>query len=147
MNKTLISISEKLDEHIKKTNLKSSHQRKEILKTFYNSEKHLTAEELYELCKTDSTNIGIATVYRALKLFCEIGICNEINIDNGITRYEIVSDKHHHDHLICSKCGAFIEIVSPEIEAIQESIARKYGFQLTNHRLNLYGMCPACRGK
>lgn len=135
----------KLDEHIKSENLKSSNQRNEILHIFFDSKKHLTVEELYDICKENIPNIGIATIYRALKLFCKIGICNEIKIENGITRYEINDGSSHHDHLICSECGAFVEIKSDEIEEIQKKIAEKNGFLLTNHRLNLYGICSKCR--
>ena len=138
-------VSQKLEEYIKKANLKSSNQRADILKIFYDEKNHLTAEELYEICKDKIPNIGIATVYRALKLFCEIGICQELKMDNGITRYEVNNENKHHDHLICSGCGTFVEIVSDEIENIQKEIAEKNGFILTRHRLNLYGLCPKCR--
>jgi Fur family transcriptional regulator, ferric uptake regulator len=138
-------ISIKLQEYIKSENLKSSNQRNEILSIFFESNKHLTVEELYDICKVKISNIGIATIYRAMKLFCKIGICSEIKIENGITRYEIISSSFHHDHLICSKCGMFIEIMSDEIEEIQKRIAEKHGFVLTSHRLNLYGTCSECR--
>ncbi|HNX23477.1 MAG TPA: Fur family transcriptional regulator [Spirochaetota bacterium] len=146
MNITLNEILIKLEHHLKNEHLKSSSQREDILRILYNSGKHLTAEELYDICKKSIPNLGIATIYRAIKLFCSIGVCTEIIIDNGITRYEI-NDNHHHDHLICSKCGIFVGIVSPEIEKIQKKISENYGFELVNHRLNLYGICPKCRAK
>ncbi len=145
MNITLNEILIRLGEYLKSENLKSSIQREDILKIFYNSGKHLTAEELYDICRENIPNLGIATIYRALKLFCSIGICKEIVVDDGVTRYEINDDKNHHDHLICTKCGIFVEIVSPEIEKIQKKISASHGFELINHRLNLYGICPACR--
>jgi Fur family transcriptional regulator, ferric uptake regulator len=146
-DRKLITISERLGEHIRTANLKSSSQREEILKVLYNSGKHLTAEELYENCKAENPGIGIATVYRALKLLCEIGICRELRIDRGITRYEVADGESHHDHLICTGCGAFVEVVSQEIERIQERIASAHGFKLESHRLNLYGLCARCRKK
>ena len=147
MKITLNEILTKLGEHLKSEHLKLSSQREEILGIFYNSGKHLTAEELYDICRESVPNLGIATIYRALKLFCRIGICKEIFIDNGITRYEISDDKNHHDHLICTKCGMFVEIISPEIEKIQNKISSAHGFDLVDHRLNLYGICPQCRKK
>jgi len=146
MNITLKEIIIRLEEHLRKEHLKSSSQREDILRIFYNSGKHLTAEELYDICRESIPNIGIATIYRAIKLFSSIGICKEIVIDDGITRYEINDDNAHHDHLICTRCGIFIEIVSPEIEKIQKKISDSYGFELVNHRLNLYGICSKCRG-
>ena len=144
---TLDEVLLKLSVHLKSENLKSSSQREDILKIFYNSGKHLTAEELYNICRETIPNLGIATIYRAIKLFCSIGICKEIIIDSGISRYEINDERNHHDHLICSKCGIFIEIVSPEIEKIQKKISESHGFELISHHLNLYGVCPKCRGK
>lgn len=147
MNITLNEIMKKLDDHLKSEHLKSSSQREDILRIFYNSGKHLTAEELYDICRGSIPNIGIATIYRAIKLFCNIGICKEINIDGGISRYEINDDRNHHDHLICTKCGVFVEIVSPEIEKIQKKLSESHGFELITHHLNLYGICPKCRNK
>lgn len=147
MNIALSEILKRLDDHLKSEHLKSSNQREEILKVFYNSGKHLTAEELYNTCRGSIPNLGIATIYRAIKLFCSIGICKEIIVENGTARYEISDDNNHHDHLICSKCGIFVEIVSPEIEKLQKKISDSYGFELVNHRLNLYGICPGCRKK
>src|SRR5208337_92342 len=99
MNAELNEILSRLEEYLRSEHLKSSSQREDILRVLYNSGKHLTAEELYDICRESIPNLGIATIYRALKLFCIIGICKEIVIDNGITRYEINDDKNHHDHI------------------------------------------------
>lgn len=147
MNITLNEILKKLGEHLKSEHLKTSSQREDILKIFYNSGKHVTAEELYDMCRESIPNLGIATIYRALKLFCIIGISKEIVLDDGIIRYEINDAKNHHDHLICTKCGKFVEIFSPEIEKIQKKISSDHGFELVDHRLNLYGICSKCRGR
>jgi Fur family ferric uptake transcriptional regulator len=137
----------KLEVYLRQEHLKSSSQRGDILEVLYVSGKHMTAEELYDTCKKSMPKIGIATVYRALKLFCKIGICREILVDNGVIRYEIEDDTKHHDHLICSRCGAFVEIYSPEIEKLQKKISESHGFILTNHRLNMFGVCSKCKKK
>ncbi|OHD67780.1 MAG: transcriptional repressor [Spirochaetes bacterium RBG_16_49_21] len=133
-----------LNGYIRKNNLKSSSQRGIILEAFLSSNRHITADELRDIIKIENPNIGIATIYRTMKLLCECGLCRELILEDGKTRFEAVYDHEHHDHLICTKCGAFVEILSPEIEKLQKKIARKNGFILKSHRLNLYGICKAC---
>jgi Fur family ferric uptake transcriptional regulator len=134
-----------LRDFISRKNLKQSGQRQRIFKVFLSSRKHLTADNLYRQVKKIFPGIGIATVYRSLKLFCESGLCRELKGEDGTARYELQYGHEHHDHLICIRCGRFIEVVHPMIEKLQEEIARKEGFRLVRHRLELYGLCPACR--
>ncbi|MBC8414640.1 transcriptional repressor [bacterium] len=133
-----------LSDYIRTKSLKNSEQRQQILDIFLKTEKHLTAEELYLIVKAKSESIGYATIYRTLKLFVDAGLCSELQSPDGITRYEHLYNHKHHDHLICMTCGKFIEILSPEIEALQEKIALKHGFVLNQHRLDLYGTCSEC---
>ena len=91
--------------------------------------------------------IGYATIYRTLKLLCECGICRKLRVENGISRYEPLYGHEHHDHLICLKCGRFIEVVNLDIEKLQEKIAKAEGFILMRHRLVMYGICKSCRNK
>jgi len=125
--------------------LKQSDQRQEILMTFLKIEKHLTADELYRLVKKKNPKIGFATIYRTLKLLCESGLCRELKLEDGSVRYEHLYGHDHHDHLICVKCGKFIEVVDPEIEKLQERLAKKEGFTLQGHKLLMYGICRECR--
>jgi Fur family ferric uptake transcriptional regulator len=136
---------EVLENFIRSKNLRRSEQRQQILDVFLKTEKHLTAEDLYNIVKKKTPSIGYATIYRSLKLFSEAGLCRELHVADGITRYEHLYNHKHHDHLICTKCGKFVEIESPEIEALQEKIAKKKGFELIKHRLELYGLCSACK--
>jgi Fur family ferric uptake transcriptional regulator len=136
---------EVLSNYIRNKNMKQSDQRQQILEIFLKTERHLTAEELYLMVKEKIPSIGSATIYRTLKLLVEAGLCRELRVENGLTRYEHLYGHEHHDHLICTKCGKFVEIVSPDIEALQEKIAKKNGFFLERHRLELYGICRACR--
>ncbi len=132
-------------EFIRSKNLKQSNQRQQIMETFLKTEKHLTAEELYRMVRKKNSSIGYATIYRTMKLLSEAGLCRELLIEDGVTRYEHLYNHKHHDHLICTECGIFVEIESPEIETLQEKIAKKNGFVLTKHRLDLYGLCNNCR--
>ncbi len=138
---------EVLEDYIHSKNLRHSEQRVQILEIFLKSERHLTAEELYGMVKKKNPSTGFATIYRTLKLLIEAGLCRELQVENGLTRYEHLYGHQHHDHLICTNCGRFVEIISPEIEELQEKIARENGFRLRRHRLELYGICKKCREK
>ena len=131
--------------HIRHKNLKYTEQRTQILKTFLETERHLTAEELYVLVKKKFPSIGYATICRTVKLLCECGLCSELKVEDGVTRYEHLYGHEHHDHLICINCGSFIEVVSPEIERLQEKLVEENDFVLKRHRLELYGICKKCR--
>lgn len=139
--------AERLDEHVKQKGLKSSGQRSVILSIMLGDERHHTVEELYEICKKKNPDIGIATVYRTVKLLCDAGIARELHINNDVTRYEIITDDTHHDHLVCIRCGNFVEIASDVIEKEQLKIAKQNGFDLTDHSLILYGICSSCAKK
>lgn len=132
------------DDFVKKRELKNSGQRKEILLTFLKTEKHLTADELHRLVKKKNPSIGIATVYRTLKLLCECGLGSELRLGDGSVRYEHLYGHEHHDHLLCTKCGEFTEVIDPEIEKLQERLARKEAFRLQGHKLVMYGICRKC---
>ena len=111
---------------------------------FLKTERHLSAEELYDIVREKNPSIGYATIYRTLKLLSEAGLCRELQADGRITRYEHLHNRDHHDHLVCTECGKMVEFEIPEIEALQEKIARKNGFVLKNHRWELYGLCSDC---
>ncbi len=125
--------------------LRMTSQRELILKTFCKQKKHVTAEELYDILKKLDPSIGHATVYRTLKLLSEAGIARELNFGEGSVRYEPDLDREHHDHLVCVKCGENIEFLDEEIEALQKRVVTKYGYELVDHSLNLYGVCPKCQ--
>jgi Fur family ferric uptake transcriptional regulator len=133
------------EDYISHKNLRPSKQRKEILNIFLKSERHLTADELYRMVKKKYPSIGYATIYRTLKLFCESGLSRELRSDDGITRYEHLYGHEHHDHLICIKCGKFVEVVEPDIERLQENLAKRCGFTFQRHRMEIYGICKKCR--
>ncbi len=132
-------------DYVRRKNLKRTGQREAILKIFLKSEKHLTADELYQLVKKELPGVGSATIYRTIKHFCESGLCRELKCDDGKARYEHLYGRSHHDHLICTKCGRFIEVVDSGIEKLQEELARREGFVLIRHKLELYGVCKNCR--
>ena len=132
-------------EFIARKGLKSTRQRDVILDAFLSSERHMSIEELYLKLRSRHPNIGYATVYRTLKLFAEAGIALEIQFGDGQTRYEHLAEGEHHDHLVCTLCGAITEFRNDTIEKLQDEIAEGYGFIIETHKLELYGRCAKCR--
>lgn len=114
-------------------------QRRVIARTIAESDDHPDVEELHRRATKHDPRISISTVYRTMRLFEEAGIIARHDFRDGRSRYETVPDEHH-DHLIDLKSGQVIEFHSPEIEALQEEIARRHGFRLVGHRLELYGV-------
>ena len=131
--------------HIQKKGLKRTTQRDLILDTFLRTEAHLSSEDLYRLVKQEDPSIGQTTVYRTLKLLTEAGLAREVRFGDGITHYEHNYKHQHHDHMICSECGRIIEFFSAELEAIQDAMAAKHRFQVTQHLLRIIGVCAECR--
>ncbi|MDE5833195.1 MAG: transcriptional repressor [Desulfovibrio sp.] len=127
--------------------LNTTSQRKAIAEVFFGLPGHHSLEEFYREISRIDPGIGQTTVYRTLKLLCEAGLANEIQLKDNITRYEIANPNAHHDHLICARCGKIVEICDPRIEELQKEIAEKNGFKLFGHSHNLYGACPDCRDK
>jgi Fur family ferric uptake transcriptional regulator len=132
----------RLSDFLSRRGLKQTHQREAILEAFLGAGGHMTSEELYERVRPQHPEIGAATVYRTLKLFCEAGIAHPNHFRAGVTLYEPRAG--HHDHLICVSCGEIVEFESTAIERAQLEIAGQYGYRLTSHRHDLYGYCPKC---
>jgi len=125
--------------------LKSTRQRDLVLECFLSSDCHLSTEDLYMKVRAKNPSIGFATVYRTLKLFAEAGIAREIHFGDGQSRYEHVAEGEHHDHLICTRCGAVQEFQNEAIEELQQEVAEQFAFQVETHKLELYGICSKCR--
>ena len=135
------------ERHIASRGARMTRQRGLILDIFLKKEDHLSPEELYDLVKAKDQTVGRATVYRMLRLMKEADLARQVNLGDGLSRYEHKYGHAHHDHLICLGCGKAIEVVDAEIEALQEKLAKKHGFALTGHQMDLFGLCPACGEK
>ncbi len=119
--------------------LRMTGQRRVIADVLQTSTDHPDVEELYARASAIDAGISIATVYRTVKLFEETGILERHEFGDGRARYED-AEREHHDHLIDMNSGEVIEFVDKEIEALQEKIAEKLGYELRGHRLELYGV-------
>lgn len=119
--------------------LRMTDQRRIIARVLEDSDDHPDVDVLYSRATGIDPRISIATVYRTVKLFEEAGILDKLEFGDGRARYED-AERDHHDHLIDMNSGEVIEFCDPEIEALQEKIARKLGYRLKGHRMELYGV-------
>tara|TARA_X000000368_G_C22535779_1_gene495516 strand:- start:120 stop:530 length:411 start_codon:yes stop_codon:yes gene_type:complete len=119
--------------------VKLTDQRKIIARVMSESDDHPDVDELYKRVSQIESKISIATVYRTVKLFEETGILAKHEFKGGKARYEELNESHH-DHLIDVKTGKIIEFVDEEIEILQKKVAEKYGYDLVDHKLELYGV-------
>ena len=132
-------MSETIEQKCIAKGVKLTDQRKIIAQTMSNSQDHPDVDELYKRASKVDSKISIATVYRTVKLFEEAGIVAKHDFKGGKARYEELSESHH-DHLIDIKTGEIIEFVDEEIEKLQNKVAEKYGYELVDHKLELYGI-------
>ena len=132
-------MSETIEQKCIAKGVKLTDQRKIIAKVMSESHDHPDVDELYNRVSKFDPKISIATVYRTVKLFEEAGILAKHDFKGGKARYEELSESHH-DHLIDVKTGEIIEFVDEEIEKLQQKVAEKYGYELVDHKLELYGV-------
>lgn len=130
---------------LKQAGLKVTHPRVKILSILEESKaKHLSAEDVYKLLIDEGETISIATVYRVLMQFEAAGLIKRHNFESGHSVYELDAGGHH-DHLVCVRCGRVDEFLDETIEELQNNIAKKMGYEITDHSLYIYGICPKCK--
>ncbi len=133
------------EQGLKDAGLKITAPRLKILQLLEStSVRHVSAEDVYKLLLENGEEIGLATVYRVLTQFEDAGLVARHHFEGGHSVFELSPDQHH-DHIVCVKCGKVEEFNDVEIERRQKMIAESLGFELTDHDLNMYGLCPACR--
>ena len=131
-------------EDLKSAGLKVTLPRLKILEVLEKSPNHhLSAEDIYRVLIDQNEEVGVATIYRVLSQFEESGIVQKLHFENNQAVFELCGLEHH-DHLVCVKCNKIIEFQDDVIEQHQLQIAKKHGFELTDHSLYLYGLCKDC---
>ncbi len=116
----------------------------EILEKQTEEQRHLSAEQVYKILLSENEEIGLATVYRVLTQFEAAGLVTRHHFEGGNSIFELNKGTHH-DHIVCMKCGKIDEFTDSVIEKRQEDIAKKLGYELTDHSLYLYGFCSKCK--
>ena len=148
-----MSISkEKFKEMLKEKGLKVTNQRLLVLEVLADHrDKHMTAEDIYELVKEDCPEIGLATIYRTVQVLLDLHVIDKVTFDDGFTRYELNGEEsasgHRHHHAICTGCGKVYSLESDLLDSLEEEVMEKLGFLVTNHEVKLYGLCSECRKK
>ena len=144
----IVAVDERDDGEFKRIiralHLKVTTQRLAILRCLHEGRRHVTAQELFEKISVKHPEIGFATVYRFLRSLSDGRFVTEVRMGGLPARYEL-TPKGHHDHLSCTKYGKIVEFENRQIEALQEKVSEKFGFKLTHHILELYGVCPDCQ--
>ena len=134
-------------QYLKDRGMLYSEQREQILDIFLKTEKHPTIGDLYKLVRKKNPKIGLATVYRAMRVICDADLARETDFGDGVRRFEHKYQHQHHHHLVCLKCGRAIEVVSPEIEKLQQRLAKKHGFAPVKDTMKIFGICRQCQRK
>ena len=135
---------------LKEMGCKLTMQRRSVLDVLLeHSNDHLSTEEIYDIVKVKFPEIGLATVYRTVQLFEEMGIVDRLNFDDGCSRFELASDDtvHHHHHLICETCNKVFEVENDLLDDIEKEIESKYSFKIHDHNVMFYGICKDCADK
>lgn len=132
---------------LRRAGLKVTLPRLKILEILDNNrQRHLSAEDLYKALLETGEDIGLATVYRVLTQFEAAGLVNRHHFEGGHSVFEL-DDGAHHDHIVCVKCGRVDEFVDEIIEKRQKDIAQETGYEMTDHSLYIYGICPNCHNR
>lgn len=138
-----------VEEKLKSSDYKLTPRREFVLRVLLeNKDKHLSAEEVYNLVKLKAPDVGLATVYRTLELFSEFDIIHSINFGDGRKRYEFGeagSEGHHHHHLICTSCGKIMEVDEDLLGDLEKRVSKEKDFLVTNHQLKIFGLCCDCK--
>lgn len=146
MQKNLRDIEE-IKLYLKSKGYKLTAQRECILGIIIkNRDKHLTVDEIYKYVYEENKTIGIATVYRTILLFEELGVLSKLIFDDRVIRYELSSfdEKHTHHHLICVKCNKIMEVKEDLLEKLEKRVEEKYKFKILDHNLKILGICSKC---
>jgi Fur family ferric uptake transcriptional regulator len=130
-------------QYLVRSGLKATRQRELIARAFFATSWHISAEALYRRVNGRDRRIGLVTVYRTLKLLKDAGLAHERQFGEGRALFEHAT-KRHHDHMICTHCGKITEFENREIEELQQQVARRLGFTMRDHKLELYGLCQGC---
>ncbi len=143
---------EKVKDLLREKGLKVTSQRLMALNILSaHGDEHLTVEEIYDLAKEESPEIGLATIYRTVQVLLELHVIEKVTFDDGFARYELNGEEtgsgHRHHHAICTQCGKVYSLETDLLDTLEKQVFESLGFEVTDHEVKLYGLCSACRRK
>ena len=143
---------EKVKDLLREKGLKVTSQRLMVLNIMSaHGDEHLTVEEIYDLAKEESPEIGLATIYRTVQVLLELHVIEKVTFDDGFARYELNGEEtgsgHRHHHAICTQCGKVYSLETDLLDTLEKQVFESLGFEVTDHEVKLYGLCSACRRK
>ena len=143
---------EKVKDLLREKGLKVTSQRLMVLNILSaHGDEHLTVEEIYDLAKEESPEIGLATIYRTVQVLLELHVIEKVTFDDGFARYELNGEEtgsgHRHHHAICTQCGNVYSLETDLLDTLEKQVFESLGFEVTYHEVKLYGLCSACRRK
>lgn len=143
---------EKVKDLLREKGLKVTSQRLMVLNILSaHGDEHLTVEEIYDLAKEESPEIGLATIYRTVQVLLELHVIEKVTFDDGFARYELNGEEtgsgHRHHHAICTQCGKAYSLETDLLDTLEKQVFESLGFEVTDHEVKLYGLCSACRRK
>ena len=143
---------EKVKDLLREKGLKVTSQRLMVLNILSaHGDEHLTVEEIYDLAKEESPEIGLATIYRTVQVLLELHVIEKVTFDDGFDRYELNGEEtgsgHRHHHAICTQCGKVYSLETDLLDTLEKQVFESLGFEVTDHEVKLYGLCSACRRK
>ncbi|UCD62958.1 MAG: transcriptional repressor [Candidatus Zixiibacteriota bacterium] len=133
-----------MKEFLKTKGFKMTPQRELIFRSFFEMGEHVSVDELYDRVRREDNSVGYATVWRNLKLICRVGLAEEVNIGDGITRYDRVT-KVPHGHLFCTECKSVIEFNVEQLVGVLAQKAGERGFTPDSFKIEVQGVCEGCR--
>lgn len=143
---------EKVKDLLREKGLKVTSQRLMVLNILSaHGDEHLTVEEIYDLAKEESPEIGLATIYRTVQVLLELHVIEKVTFDDGFARYELNGEEtgsgRRHHHAICTQCGKVYSLETDLLDTLEKQVFESLGFEVTDHEVKLYGLCSACRRK
>jgi len=135
------------DDFIRRRGLKRSSQRSAVVDLFLQNTEHVSCDDVYNIVRRRGLKIGYSTVYRTLKLLASANLAREVNFGDGVTRYDHNYNFkfQNHYHMICTTCGETTEFTSKAVDKNQKEVSKRHGFTPKYHKLEIYGLCRACR--
>lgn len=136
---------ERLREYLRSRNLRMTPERRWVLQGVLSRDGHFDAEELLQFLHRRHMPVSRATLYRTLDHLTSSGLVKRHRFGQGHALFEHIYGRHHHDHMVCDRCGAVIEFVNDDIENLQDQVCAEHGFLSTNHVMQIFGICARCQ--